>query len=42
MDPLEAIALDGPDKFTYVRTLLSSKEKEHLQHVLLGNTDLFT
>ena len=37
MDPLETIALNGPEKFTYVNTLLSSKEKKQLQHILLGN-----
>ena len=41
MDPLEAIALGGPKKFTYVSTLLSSEEKEQLQCVLLGNVDVF-
>ena len=41
VDLLETIALDGPEKFTYVNTLLSSKEKEQLQHVLLGNVDMF-
>ena len=41
MDPLETVALDGLKKFTYVSTLLSNKEKEQLQHVLLGNTDVF-
>ena len=42
MDPLETITLDGRQKFTYVNTLLSSEEKGQLQHVLLGNTDVFT
>ena len=41
MDPLETVALDRPEKFTYVSTLLSSEEKEQLRHVLLGNTDVF-
>ena len=41
MDPLEAVALDGPEKFTYVSTLLSSEEKEQLRRVLLGNVDVF-
>ena len=41
MDPLETIALDRPEKFTYISTLLSSKEKKQLQHVLLGNADVF-
>ena len=42
MDPLEAIALDGLEKLTHVNTLLSSEEKEQLQHVLVGNADIFT
>ena len=33
--------LDGPEKFTYVNTPLSSEKKEQLQHVLLGNADVF-
>ena len=41
MDPLEVVALDEPEKFTYVSTLLSSEEKEQLQHMLLGNADVF-
>ena len=40
MDPLDTIALDRPEKFTYVNTLLSSEEKEQLQHVLLGKVDV--
>ena len=41
MDPLEAVALEGSEKFTYVSTLLSSEEKEQLRRVLLGNADVF-
>ena len=41
MDPLKAVALDGPEKFTYVSTLLSNKEKEQLRRILLGNVDVF-
>ena len=41
MDPLETIELDEPEKFTYVSTLLSSEEKEQLQHILLGNAFVF-
>ena len=41
MDPLEVVALDGPEKFTYVSALLSNEEKEWLQHILLGNMDVF-
>ena len=35
------IALDGREKFTYVSSLLSSEEKEQIQHVLLRNIDMF-
>ena len=34
MDPLETVALDGSEKFTYVNSLLSSKEKKKLQPVI--------
>ena len=42
VDHLETVVLDGPEKFTYVNTLLSSKEKEQLRRVLLGNANVFT
>ena len=41
MDPLELVVLDGPEKFTYVSSLLSSEEKEQLQRVLLRTIDVF-
>ena len=41
MDPLDTIALDGPEKFTYVNTLLFNEEKEQLKHILLGKADVF-
>ena len=41
VDPLETIEPDEQEKFTYVNTLLSSEEKEQLQHVLLRNADVF-
>ena len=41
VDPLEKVMLDEPEKFTYVSSLLSSDEKEHLQIVLLNNIDVF-
>ena len=41
VDPLEAITLDGPEKLTYIITLLASEEKEQLRHILLGNKDIF-
>ena len=33
--------LDGPGKFTYVSSLLSSKEREQVQGMLLKNQDVF-
>ena len=42
MDPLEKVTLDGPKKFTYVSSLLSNEEREHLQLELLNNIDVFT
>ena len=41
VDPLEAVALDEPEKLTYISTVLASEEKEQLRHVLLGNKDIF-
>ena len=41
VDPLESICLDGPDKSTYVSSLLSGAEKEQIQQVLLHNMDVF-
>ena len=41
MDPLEKVALDGLEKFTYVNSLLSNQESEQLQLVLLNNIDVF-
>ena len=41
VDPLESICLEGPDKCTYVSSLLSSTEKEQIQQVLLRNMDVF-
>ena len=41
MDHLEVVALDGPEKLTYVITLFSNKEKEQLRHVLMGNANIF-
>ena len=41
MDPLEKVILDWPKKFTYVSSLLSNEEREHLQLVLLNNVDIF-
>ena len=41
MNPLEVVVLDVPEKFTYVSTLLSSEEREHIQSVLLKSLDMF-
>ena len=41
MDPLETMVLDGPEKFTYISSLLSSEEKEKLQRLVLKNVDVF-
>ena len=41
MDPLETVAFDGLEKFTYVSSLLSGKEKRQLQRILLKNIDVF-
>ena len=41
MDPLDAIELDGPKRFTYVSSLLSNEEREQLQLTLLCNIDVF-
>ena len=42
MDPLELILLGGPDKHTYISSLLSEEEKELLRQVLLCNIDVFS
>ena len=41
MDHFESLVLEGPEKFTYVNSLLSSKEKEQVQCVLLRKIDVF-
>ena len=33
--------MDGPNKFTYVSSLLSNAKKEQIQQVLLHNMDVF-
>ena len=40
-DPLEKVALDEPEKLTYISLLLSNEESEQLQLVLLNNIDVF-
>ena len=41
MDPLEEVELDGPEKFTYVTSLLSNEERAQLRLTLLHNIDIF-
>ena len=41
MDPLEEVELDGPEKFTYISSLLTNEEKAQLRLVLLPNLDVF-
>ena len=41
VDPLEEIELDGPERFTYVSTLLSNEEMEQVRLTLLHNIDVF-
>ena len=42
MDPLEKVTLDKLEKFTYISSLLSNKEREQLRLMLLNNIDVFT
>ena len=42
MDPLEKERMDGPEKFTYVSSLMSNEERKQLRLVLLNNIDIFT
>ena len=41
MDPLEEVELDGPEKFTYVSSLMSKEERERLRLTLLRHIDVF-
>ena len=41
MDPLEEVEFNGPEKFTYVISLLSNEERAQLRLVLLRNIDVF-
>ena len=41
MDPLESILLGGPDKHTYVSSLLFGENKEELRKVFLCNINVF-
>ena len=41
MHPLEEIELDGPERFTYISSLISNEEREQLQLMLLHNIDIF-
>ena len=40
-DPLEKVALDGPEKLMYISSLLSNEESEQLQLVMLNKIDVF-
>ena len=42
MDPLEETEFDGPERFTYVSSLMSNEEREQLQLTLLRNIDVFS
>ena len=39
---MEKETLDGPERFTYVSSLLSNEEREQLQLFLLNNIDIFS
>ena len=41
VDPLESMLIDGPDRCTYVNSLLTKKERALLQEVLKVNVDVF-
>ena len=41
MDPLEKVMLDGSEEFTHTSSLMSNKEREQLQLVLLNSLDVF-
>ena len=41
LDPLELITLAEPEKFTYVSSFLSIREKKQIHHVLLRNMNVF-
>ena len=41
VDPWEEIELDGPERFTYVSSLLSNEENEQVQLTLLRNINVF-
>ena len=41
VDPLESMIIDGPDRGTYVSSLLTEEERARLQEVLKANTDVF-
>ena len=40
VDPLESILIDGPDKYTYVSSLMSIEERAQLQQILQANADV--
>ena len=42
VDPLESILIGGPDKYTYVSSLMTKEDRAQLQQILQANTDVFT
>ena len=42
VDPLESLLIGGPDRCTYVSSLLTEEERARLQEVLKANADVFT
>ena len=41
VDPLESMLIDGPDRWTYVSSLLTEEERARLQEVFKVNVDVF-
>ena len=41
VDPLEPILIGGPDRYTYISSLLIEEEKAQIQHILQANADVF-
>ena len=41
VDPLESILIGGPDKYTYVSSLMKKEERAQLQQILQANADVF-
>ena len=41
VDPLESILIGGPDRYTYVSSLLTEDERAQIQQILQANADVF-